>query len=651
MLSAAEFEKKKEERLTRWDFFQKHHWVSPLFSHSPILASWERCAKVCNPYQWEKPNIARGATLNSFQNRNSMITAMAETVLEDAYQMMASRQCCFVVTDESGCTLSIIGSADLQAKLYEMGIKKGAFWSEGKLGTNAISLCLHTNECVTLLGADHFNLALHGFSCHAAPVFNDLGSVKAAVMLISNVASHNPNDLSLIDVCAKNIASQITIEKSNIDYNEIISQRNAVLECMADGVISWDKDDKITFVNQVALDKLQLDKHNSYNKSFNDIILLPPLLRRCIESREKISLVDGVIEVKGEFVESLMTLKPLNDGGCILLMHPVETFRKLAHQQLGSNVQLSFDTLIAHSKKMKQVVGLAKRAAKVKSPILLRGENGVGKGQIAMAIHNHSQFSAGPFITINCKSLASSNMLTTIFGTDDGEGIVSKLELASKGTLYLEEIEHLSSEAQSLLLQVLKTNLLVRVNSNRMIPVNFQLITSTTSDLEQYVVKHSFRRQLYYTIGAVELVVPPLRQRQEDIPEYINRLIDRMKQRFGGNVTISDDAQQVFTHYSWPGNIPELQNKIEKIMLNRQGDSIGINDIPADLLRPSQSAEGVHQDSNVMSLEDIERRAILDAWKLFDGRANDIAAALKIGRTTLWRKLKKYGVTEDTDVA
>lgn len=325
-------------------------------------------------------------------------------------------------------------------------------------------------------------------------------------------------------------------------------------------------------------------------------------------------------------------------------IHPLETIRRFAQRNIDNNVELSFDSLVTHSKKMKKVQTIAKRAAKTKNPILLRGEDGVGKNKIAQAMHHLSDNSKGPFIIVNCKVIQAENMVRELLGCDEGEGKLSKFELANGGTIYLEQVEFLSSEVQSALLQMLKNNLFMRTSSNRMIPVNFQLITSTSADLEQYVNQGTFRRHLYYAISAVELNIPSLRHRQEDIVELVHRQLLRLEKRYKTSLSITDEALQLLLHYSWPGNLSELQNKIEKIVLNRSGDLITIDDFPSQLLEEPIKGE-LSAKGYIQSLEAIEKQAIQQAWDHFDGRVNEIATALQIGRTTLWRKLKKYQIS------
>lgn len=639
----------EESTYTCWDFFQKHRWVAPEFTLSPILDSWKRCIRQTSPYEWHKPNVASGSTLNSFVNRSSEIIAIAETVLEDVYRMLEPKACAMQITDATGCTLAILGDNKIIADFNVLGFKKGAFWTEGRVGTNAVSLSLHTHEPATIFAAQHFNQHLHKYCTHAAPIFNSEGRLTACLLLITHIDNYQQSDAALIASCAKETSSLLQLERHLSDANILLGQRNAVLECMDDGIIAWDQDLRITLINNQAASKFKLEKDRVIGIPLEKLIMLPPIIKSGILARKKLSHLEITFESQGEFIEALVTLRPLHDGSFLFFLHPLETMRRFAQRHIGSNVELSFNSLVTHSKKMQKIQTIAKRAAKANDPILLKGEDGVGKNKIALAIHHLSDKNKGPFITINCKSIAPENMLKELLGSDDGEGQASKFELARGGTIYLEQIEFLCTEVQSALLQMLKTNLLMRANSNRMIPIDFQLITSTTADLEQYVNQGSFRRQLYYTISSVELDIPPLRQRKEDIIELIQRQLRRLEKRYNTRLSISDEALDVLHRYSWPGNISELQNKIEKIVLNRNDDMITIDDLPNQFLS-NPIEKDMYGAPYVQSLEAMEKQAIQKAWEVFDGRIHDIAAALQISRTTLWRKLKKYNISSHMNV-
>ena len=193
----------KESAHTCWEFFQKHRWVSAEFTLSPILDSWKRCIRQTSPYEWHKPNVASGSTLSSFIHRSAEIIAIAETVLEDVYQMLDPRTCVMLVTDATGCTLSILGNDKIITDFNDLGFKKGAFWTEGRVGTNAVSLSLHTHEPASIFSAQHFNQHLHKYCTHAAPVFNNEGRLTACLLLITHVENYQQSDAALIASCAK----------------------------------------------------------------------------------------------------------------------------------------------------------------------------------------------------------------------------------------------------------------------------------------------------------------------------------------------------------------------------------------------------------------------------------------------------------------
>jgi transcriptional activator for dhaKLM operon len=292
---------------------------------------------------------------------------------------------------------------------------------------------------------------------------------------------------------------------------------------------------------------------------------------------------------------------------------------------------------------MRHVITVAKRAVKSRVPILLYGEEGVGKLGLAMAIHNESEFKAGPFITLNCGMLHPDNMDKEVLGYDEDKGQSSKFELAHGGTLYLENIEYLPSTLQSALLKMLKTGLVMRSDSQRLIPVNFQFIASAQSDLGLYVSQNRFSRQLYYEISIHEIDIPPLRNRKEDVRHIIQSLINEHGKANNTFISIDDKAMEALMNYSWKGNNSELKNKIEKILLHRKGHVIYFEELPDEIKNNLHNGAGGTLPP-LLSLDEVERQTIEQAWELYGGKMNEMAKALKIGRTTLWRKINKYGI-------
>ncbi|MCF4175377.1 MULTISPECIES: dihydroxyacetone kinase operon transcriptional regulator DhaR [Vibrio] len=634
-----------EDKKKRWVFYQKHHWVSPDFSLTPILDSWERCSKRCNPYDWSKPHIASGYTLRSLLSRSDTLITSAITVVEDTYDSMQNMQVVLLVTDDNGCILLSLGNKELSEELGQLRIKDGSFLNEGVIGTNAVSVVLETHIASEVIGADHFNQHLHNYSMSAAPIFDTFGRIRGTFSVLTKVEAHSELINVIVSSCSREIASQLHINMEQEQSNKMSCTYNATLECMDDGLVAWNKDHHILKTNRQAEEILNIRAISVLDCDVFNIINFPPSLRESILNHEFIRRKQTTVEVNDSFIEVIVTIRPLSDGGSLLFIHPIDKIRELAQQQVGSSARYTFSNLISESKKMKNTIRLAKRAVNSRSPILISGEEGVGKSDLAMAMHNESPNRNGPFITMNCRTLNSEHAIQEILGHDDegSGGQPSKFELAHGGTLFLEKIEQLDPELQGNLLKLLKTGLVSRYNSQRLIPVKFQLICSTYSDVFEYVTQGAFGKQLYYEISANEIEISPLRKRKEDIEYAVLSLINAYKKRHNVGVSINRAALDALINFRWNGNNSELKNKMERILLNRKGDLISMSDIPEDI-KQNNTIDDVKQEVEVLSLEEIEKDAILHAWKIHNGKVIKIAKVLKVSRATLWRKMKKYGL-------
>ncbi|OOF02996.1 dihydroxyacetone kinase operon transcriptional regulator DhaR [Salinivibrio sp. MA607] len=635
-----------EDNKTKWDFFQKHHWVSHEFSRTPVLKSWERCIKQCNPYTWSKPHIASGFTLSSLMKRNEHLIECATTVLEDTYDMLGEENLLLIVTDNNGCILSLVGHDVIKQEMNELGIKHGCFLSEGKIGTNAVNLCINTHMPCEVFAAEHFNRHLHPYASVAAPVFDQFGKLRGTTCLIKNAEHYQKESLVIIASSAREISLQIHIHSEQENINRLSCAHNATLECMDDGLLAWDEDNHITMVNHQSERLLNIEASDVLEKDVFCVFRFPPNVLNSIESGTTIKRKLTTIEVNGEFVEAIITLRALNDGTHLLFLHPIDKIRELAQQQIGGSARYTFNTLPVISRKMKHVITMAKRAIKSNSPIFITGEEGVGKATLAMAIHNESSYKDGPFITLNCRSINTEQLVKETLGYDEGQGMPSKFELAHGGTLFLEKVEYLSPDLQAVLLKLLKTGLVSRSDSLRLIPVDFQLITSTTAEISEYVTQRSFGRQLYYELSSNELPISPLRKRREDIEHLVQQLVSHYERRHNVTLSIEQVALEALMNFRWPGNNSELRNRIERILLNRGSNLIKLSDIPEDI---KLNAHHRTDNTPIITLEEAEKRAIVQAWNQCNGKMNEMAKALQIGRTTLWRKIKKFGLHEQME--
>lgn len=304
--------------------------------------------------------------------------------------------------------------------------------------------------------------------------------------------------------------------------------------------------------------------------------------------------------------------------------------------------QSGHQMIVTQSPKMFEVLEKAKKVALSDYPVLIEGESGVGKELIARAIHDASAYHEGPFVPINSGAIPENMLETELFGHEKGAftGAVSKklglIEIGENGSIFLDEIGELSFSLQGKLLRAIETGSFFRVGGVKEIKVQTRFIAATNKDIKKEVEAGRFRKDLYYRISALRLVVPPLRERQEDISPLIHHFLQsypafRKK-------TFRPEAMALLMKYPWPGNVRELQNVVHRSALLSKEDRIGPEGLPEDLL-----GERSHHSQRI---EDVEKEHILKVLKEVGGQRGKAATILGVDPKTLYRKLQSYGVSE-----
>lgn len=304
--------------------------------------------------------------------------------------------------------------------------------------------------------------------------------------------------------------------------------------------------------------------------------------------------------------------------------------------------------IVARSGKMQAVVDLARRVAKVDATVLITGESGVGKERIARLVHDESTRAVGPFIAVNCGAITETLLESELFGHARGAftGAVSDrpglFEAASRGTLLLDEIGEVSAGMQVKLLRVLQEREIRRVGENKSRPIDARVIAATNRDLAHGVAETTFRQDLYYRLKVVELHVPPLRERRDDILPLARLLLAHSAMRMDRKISgLAPSAADQLLRHEWPGNVRELENAMERAVALARGSRVDLEDLPEEIRqafpKPVVNGEKVHL------LSEVERDYILAVLELNNGNQTRTAKQLGIGAATLYRKLKKYG--------
>ena len=308
------------------------------------------------------------------------------------------------------------------------------------------------------------------------------------------------------------------------------------------------------------------------------------------------------------------------------------------------------DGIVVKSRRMQQVVDLARRVAKVDATVLITGESGSGKERIARLVHEESTRAAGPFIAINCGAITETLLESELFGhargaftgaTSDRPGL---FEAANRGTLLLDEIGEVSPGMQVKLLRVLQEREIRRVGENRSRPVDVRVVAATNRDLSHGVAGGALRQDLYYRLKVVELQVPPLRDRRDDILPLSRVLLADAATRMGRKISsLAPGAADQLLRYEWPGNVRELENAMECAVALARGSRVELEDLPEEIRQAFPRP--VATRGTVRPLDEVEKEYILAALELNGGNQTRTAEQLRIGSATLYRKLKSYGIT------
>ncbi len=350
--------------------------------------------------------------------------------------------------------------------------------------------------------------------------------------------------------------------------------------------------------------------------------------------------------------------KPVNLDRLSLLVKRALQNRELVlrHKRLEEELEKSkqFKTMIGTSAPMRKVFDTISRVAPTKASILITGESGVGKELVADAIHELSPRKDKPLIKVHCAALAASLLESELFGHEKGAftGATARkrgrFELAHEGTLFLDEIGEIDQNIQIKLLRVLQEKKFERVGGEETLEVDVRLITATNKNLKEEIDKGTFREDLYYRLNVVNIDVPPLRERKDDLPLFISSFIKEFAQENGKIIeNIDERSRAALYSYNWPGNVRELRNCIESAVVMCKGNSITMEDMPPTL--QNSSYEGWIRIPLGTSLSESEKIIIMDTLSSQKGNKSKTAEVLNIGRKTLHRKLAEFNVADPDD--
>jgi transcriptional activator for dhaKLM operon len=625
-----------------------------------VAAAWQRCAPRINPRtppQWSGLNEdVLALTLKQRQT----LCALARPILEDVYQYLEGVGVMLAFVDNTGCLLEMSGDPEMLAHMAALGVRRGVFLHENRIGAIAFSSALLEGAPIQMTGAEHFLEYFHGLSSAAAPIFATTGQVVGAAGLLTTVDCANRYAAGLALAAARAIENQLHAESLTTEANTRATELNTTLDASSEAVLVWDAQGIVMHVNQQAGVLLGLNAASVMGRSIFEYIAFPETLADAVRRGKELTDAEVTLNVHGQTRTCLTSLRlvrahpseePVN---YIVTLRQIEHVHQLVNRLVGAHASLTLNDLISHSTAAKRVRRQALAAADAKACLLIQGEAGTGKNVLARAIHNSSRRAVGPFLSVNCRAVPHELVLGEFLGYEAGSfkmpaGQPSKFELAHGGTLFLDEVDAMPFDMQAALLRVIEMHDVIRLGGKRVIPVDVRIIASSHTLLEARAGEGSFRSDLLLRLSSFVINMPPLRECGEDIPHLINRVVDRLRNQLGHRVRLTSEAEAALLAYPWPGNIRELESVLERAALACDGEPIGLNNLPPSLRERRVVRNGKLSPEPVRSLSEAERQAILSAFRATQGNVTQTANVLGIGRTTLWRKMKEFHISPDLE--
>jgi len=506
-------------------------------------------------------------------------------------------------------------------------------------------------------GYEHYCRKHQDWACSAAPITDSAGALLGVLSVTGRKENVHCHTLGMVVSAAAAVSNYLAVQKAQKELEQTAKLHSTIINSVSDGLLMIDGKGIVTFLNPTGAKILNVNAAEAVGKHISTLVDFRPVVLKVLETGQGYTDKEFFIETKRgvlHFVKTAIALKNRKGEveGVIDIFREIKKIRQLVTKMVGATAQFSFEDIIGNSPAMKECIRLAKIAANGAANVLIQGESGTGKELIAQAIHTASLRSEGPFIAINCGAIPRNLVESELFGYDEGAftgakqgGRPGKFELAHGGTIFLDEIGEMPLDIQVKLLRVLQEKRITRVGGQRCLDIDVRVIAATNRDVALEVKEGNFRHDLYYRLNVLPIYVPPLRDRQEDIPPLIEYLLKKMCRQLNvENKCFSPEAMDRIMRYEWPGNVRELENVVERAVNICEGAVIGAEYLPRTVGERAPVAWGP------LSLRDAEKKIIQETLHKTRGNISHAAKILGIGRNTLYSKLKEYSINDAKNV-
>jgi sigma-54 dependent transcriptional regulator, acetoin dehydrogenase operon transcriptional activator AcoR len=616
-----------------------------------ILESWQRSrAFGIDPYRRsgcicvEPHELARRKTL-----RADLLEA-AVPYLHELYKIIKGSKSLITLTDEAGVVLEVVSDDEIREMINFP--RQGTVHHEKVIGTSGIGTSIAVDRPVQIHAEEHWLQDNHGWSCNSSTIHRK-GGIIGCLNLSCPLERSHEHSLGLIVASVNAIERELELTASLTEKQGLIHQQNAVLELVDTGIILIDRQGVILKTNRMAQDLLRVDSE-IVGRSVSQTLTTGIDFLALMASGHSLNDQETAVKLKGKQVYLSFSTALVRSGtgieAMVIRVRESKSILKMVNRITGSHAIYTFDDITGTSPELLKCISLAKMANRNCANVLILGESGTGKELFAHAIHNDSSRNSGPFVAINCGALSRDLIQSELFGYEGGaftgakkEGNPGKLELADGGTLFLDEIGELPLDAQVNLLRVLQTGEVTRLGAKHTKSVDVRVITATNKDVYRAVEEKTFRDDLFYRINTFAIKLPALRERAGDIRTLANIFLEKFSRDMRkAYVGIEEDVYAIFDEYSWPGNIRELANVIDRAIAVAETPLIRVCDLPAAMQDTARNRPV--PVSNGKNLAELEHDCLLQLLTETGGNLREVARRMGVARSTVYNKIKNMRI-------
>lgn len=617
-----------------------------------IRESWQRCYRLhVDPYLQKIPVVLSASELEREQERADLI-AVATPVFETITKALGKEQFLLSISDRYNRLLQLSGHPLLLQQALEINAVPGGSLIEEQIGTAIASLVVAQGRPDYVLWSEHYCQAFHSWAALGAPIHHPVTHEVIGVAMIGGEEPTHFYALEMIERLVQRLEQLLHYEELVRRVALFDAYHRLVLQYPQDTVLAIDGRGHVCGASSSAAQLLNTPQQ-LLGSSFLRIPGLQVQGIRHVSQQKEVQPYELRVTAQERGLVFHATAIPVQGerqpvGTIVILSHPRSPRQKREPASSSWRASYTFADLVGRAPAFQETLTCAQQAAQHDFPVLLLGESGTGKELFAQAIHSASARCQGPFVAVNCGVANDELLAAELFGYVEGAftdaakgGRKGKIELAHGGTLFLDEVDAMSPKMQVSLLRVLEEGKITRVGAERPVAVNLRVIAASNEDLKTATSQKRFRLDLYHRLCSFPIVLPTLRERTNDILVLACHLLAQLG---FPDLRLSAEALALLKRYPWPGNVRELRNVLLRSAQQAKGTIITPHELPQDVI----AAATLPSPTRAGALRATEQELILRVLADTNGNRQQAAARLGIHQATLYRKLKRYGLSPKT---